>query len=72
MRIALGGHLRAVGHDQHLPRPRQSLETQAHGLGDRAAYALVDLVEDHHRLLAALAPGQRALQRQGEARQFAA
>ncbi len=70
-----------MGHHDHLARARQPLEPQAHRVRHRAAHPLVHLVEDHHRpggegrplpAPARQRSGQRRLQRQGEAREFAA
>ena len=68
--MAVRGHLRQVGHAQHLPGPRQGAQLAADDLRHRAADAGVHLVEDHgrHRVRA-----QRGhLDGQGDARQLAA
>ena len=63
-------HLGGVGDDQHLGVLRQPRQPLADGACHRPADAAVDFVEDHRPGIAGL--GQRDLQRQDEARQFAA
>ena len=64
------GDLGGVGDDQDLGALPQLLQALAHGIGNRAADAAVDLVEDQ----GAAAGGTRGddLERQHEAREFAA
>ena len=64
------GDLRRMSDDQHLALLGKPGEPFADGAGDRAADAAVDLVEDHRRGAPRLS--QRDLQREDEARQFAA
>src|ERR1700683_5581298 len=66
MAVSTGGDLGAVGDDENLGVSGEALQAQADRVGDRAADALVHLVEDHQRLRAAAA-GERHLQRQCEA-----
>ena len=49
-----------MGDDQHLGAGGEALEAQAHRVGDGAADALVDLVEDHQRLGSGAAPASAA------------
>ena len=62
--------LRRMGHGQHLHARGEPREALADGVGDRAADARVDLVEDQRRRRAAI--GEHDFQRQHEAREFAA
>jgi hypothetical protein len=64
------GDLRGVGDGHHLHAAAEAREPHADGVGDRAADAGVDLVEDQRRRRAAI--GEHHLERQQEAREFAA
>ena len=70
MRARLRGDLRRVRDGEHLHALGKPREPPADRLGDGAAGAGVDLVEDERRRRAAV--GERHLQRQQEARQLAA
>ena len=70
MRAGLRGDLRRVRDGEHLHALGEPREPPADRLGDGAAGARVDLVEDERRRRAAI--GERHLQRQQEARQLAA
>ena len=72
--VGAGGHLRQVGHGQHLAVAAELLHQAAHRVGHGAADAGIDLVEDQRRrrlgAAAELARGHRDGQR--DARQLAA
>ena len=70
MGVGAGGHLRAMGHDQHLGVRSQPPQAQAHRVRHSAADALIDLIEDHQRLGPRSPPRQRCLQREREPRQL--
>ncbi len=63
-------HLRRMGDEQHLRGFGQTLQALAHRVGDRAADAAIHFVE--HQGGGRRGLGQRDLQGQREARQFAA
>ena len=67
---ALRGDLREVRHAEHLRALPDAPEQLPDGLGDRAADARVDLVEDQRRYRAGIAGGE--LQRETDARELAA
>ena len=70
MVVGARGHLRQVGHAQHLAVAPQALQQPAHGGGDGTAHAGIDLVEHQRAGAAQLAGGNRNGQRQ--ARQLTA
>ncbi len=70
MLAGAGGDLRGVGHGHHLHLAGEAREPRADGVGHRAADPGIDFVEHQRRRRAAV--GQHHLERQQEARQFAA
>ena len=70
MAVGARRHLRGVGHRQHLHAGGELGQPHADGVGHGAADAGVDLVEHQSRRRAAV--GEHHLERQQEARQFAA
>ena len=66
--VGAGGHLRQVGHAQHLPVLTQAPQQAPHGGGHGAADAGIHLVEHQRAGRAERAGGDR--DGQGQARQF--
>ena len=70
MLVRLAGHLRQMGHAQHLPSLPQAFQQAPHNFGDGAADAAIDFVEDQGRRGGGVRGDDGNGQR--DARQFAA